>query len=264
MKRTALALTLILALLFSAIAGMRALEVAIANFVPQASIHINVPTNTTYKSHTLILDYTADFFFTKNKTIAYSLDGKEKVMIDINQSVPLIPNDPLEGERINGNLTLPELLDGSHHLEVYAESTISDYAEVYFTIDTDFTTDTVPPKVSVFSPVNQTYNTTDVKLGFAINETTSWIGYSLDGQANVTITSNITLTGLAKGSHNVRVYANDTAGNTGASETVSFSVAKETPEFFPTTLAVAAAVLVDAVGVGLIVYLNKTRKKKVE
>ena len=42
------------------------------------------------------------------------------------------------------------------------------------------------------------------------------MGYSLDGQSNVTITGNITLAGLADGFHLVVVYATDAYGNTGS------------------------------------------------
>jgi hypothetical protein len=80
----------------------------------------------------------------------------------------------------------------------------------------------------------------------------------------VTITGNATLSGLANGLHNITVYAKDEFENTGASETVTFTIAKET-EAFPIRLAVAAAivvaalVLLAAVGVGLSAYLKKRK-----
>jgi len=82
-----------------------------------------------------------------------------------------------------------------------------------------------PPLITVLSPENKTYTSTFIPLTFTVNEATSWIGYSLDNQANVTVTVNITLSGLPEGAHSVTVYANDTAGNIGASETVYFTVA---------------------------------------
>jgi len=84
--------------------------------------------------------------------------------------------------------------------------------------------DTTPPSIYTLSPENKTYSVDDVPLTFTVDEATSWIGYSLDSQANVTITGNTTLTSLADGSHSVVVYANDTAGSMGASSTVYFSV----------------------------------------
>ena len=85
-----------------------------------------------------------------------------------------------------------------------------------------------PPTISVVSPENKTYTVSNVSLTFAVSETPSWIGYSLDGQANVTITGNTPLTGLSDGSYSLIVYAKDTAGNTGTSETIYFSVAQKT------------------------------------
>jgi hypothetical protein len=81
------------------------------------------------------------------------------------------------------------------------------------------------------------------------------MSYSLDGQDNVTIAGNTTLSGLPNGNHNVTVYATDKAGNV-ASETISFSV--EAP--FPVVPVAAASVATIAVvGAGLLVYFKKRR-----
>jgi hypothetical protein len=58
-----------------------------------------------------------------------------------------------------------------------------------------------------------------------VDENVDWRGYSLDEQANVTITAHgHTLEGLLEGLHSLVVYANDTFGNMGASATVHFTV----------------------------------------
>jgi hypothetical protein len=121
---------------------------------------------------------------------------------------------------------------------------------------TPFGYDTVPPVVSVVSPINITYNMSSVPLAFIVNKPTSWIGYSLDGQAKVAISENTSLAGLANGLHNLTVYANDTFGNAGASETIHFSIAVPFPPF-PTTWIAAAAVIATIVGVALLIYFRK-------
>ena len=90
-------------------------------------------------------------------------------------------------------------------------------------------------------------------MDFAVNKQTSWMGYSLDGEANVTITGNATLPNLSYGSHNITVYATDMVGHNGASETIYFNIT----EPFPTTLDVASAASAAVVGVGLLVYFKK-------
>jgi energy-converting hydrogenase Eha subunit A len=121
---------------------------------------------------------------------------------------------------------------------------------------TPFGYGTIPPVVAVVSPENKTYNSSSVSLTFVVNKSTQWVGYSLDGWDNVTATDNTTVTGLQNGLHNLTVYANDTLGNMGASETISFSV--EVP--FPTTLVVTASgASVAVVGVGLLVYFKKRK-----
>jgi N-acetylneuraminic acid mutarotase len=115
---------------------------------------------------------------------------------------------------------------------------------------------TAPPKISVISPESQNYNVSSVSLAFTVNRPVVWMGYSLDGRETVKITGNTTLSGLSNGLHNVTVYAKDEFENTGASETISFSV--EAP--FPTTLVVASTASVAAIGVGLLVYFRRRKR----
>jgi hypothetical protein len=78
----------------------------------------------------------------------------------------------------------------------------------------------------------------------------SWISYSLDGQDNVTITGNTTLVELAIGLHNVSVYAKDELENSGVSETIYFTVAREPePEPFSAVWVATALAIVAAAGI---------------
>jgi len=120
---------------------------------------------------------------------------------------------------------------------------------------TPFGYGTAPPVIDVASPVNQTYNASSVSLDFMLNKPVAWMGYSLDGQDNVTVNGNVTIDGLSNGLHNVTVYARDELGNTGVSETVSFSV--EAP--FPTMLVAASTASAVIIGIGLLVYFKKRK-----
>jgi len=136
------------------------------------------------------------------------------------------------GESRTLNWTLAFATCGFFNLDVNASGYNADtggYVEKhgYATVTV---TDTTPPTISILSPQNTTYFTTKVPLTFTVNETTNWIGYSLDGQANVTITGNTTLTGLPNGVHLLRVYANDTCGNIGLDHTY-FTVDHQTTDF---------------------------------
>ncbi len=97
--------------------------------------------------------------------------------------------------------------------------------EVYTdTLTFEVILDITPPWITIHSPQNMTYTTSSVLLIFTIDETWSWIGYSLDNLANVTIIGNTTLTDLAEGSHSIAVYANDTYGNMGTSDKIFFTI----------------------------------------
>jgi len=117
--------------------------------------------------------------------------------------------------------------------------------------------DPYPPALSVLSPQNSTYYNGNVSLTFTANKPTLWIGYSLDGQANVTINGNCTLTELSNGLHNITVYANDTSDNVGRSETISFNVEKPEPVYF--AVVVSAAAVSAVVASVSIVYFKKRK-----
>ncbi len=106
---------------------------------------------------------------------------------------------------------------------------VSDKVEIkgLFGVTDDF------PQISLVSPQNTSYSTSSlpysIPLTFTINEPVNWIGYSLDNQNNITITGNTTISIPTSGSHNIRVYANNSFGNIGASNKVFFIVNEVIP-----------------------------------
>jgi hypothetical protein len=167
-------------------------------------ISVLSPENTTYSNADVPLEYTV------NRAVystIYSLDEQTNVTII-------------------GNTTLTGLSEGPHSIVVYiedAQGNISASETVHFTVNTTIP-DTSPPIISVTSPTNTTYSSGEIPLIFAVNETTDMTGYMLDGEANVTLTGNTTLTGLADGTHQLTVYANCTEGSMNEFATVWFTV----------------------------------------
>jgi parallel beta-helix repeat protein len=197
-------------------------------------ITIASPEDKTYAVNDVPLTFTVS---ESTSWIGYSLDGQANITI-------------------TGNTVLTGLVDGTHYVIVYANDTFGNIgasSTVYFTVDT------TPPVITIVSPVDKTYESSTVPLNFTINEPKSWIGYSLDGQANITITGNTTLSGLSDGSHSIIVYARDDAGNTGVSDIVYFTIDISESEPFPLWI-VAAVVIIAAAGVALLIYFIKTRK----
>jgi hypothetical protein len=115
-----------------------------------------------------------------------------------------------------------------------------------------------PPQITLLSPVNQVYNKSSVDLVFTTDEAVNWTGYSLDGEQNVTVTGNTTIADLPNGSHTLAVYANDTFGNMGTSETVFFTIT-EPPESFPTTLVIGFIITVIVISIVLLLYFKKRK-----
>ena len=266
MKRKALALTLILAMLFSAAAGTQLVNLGTANpylWVKEGEVPpphdaqypiilILSPKNTSYASN--------DISFTYN----VSLPEIYPQWIKIYYKASWKPNNTYYDYGSTINLT--DIPEGAHYLEVtaiceyviqkhqenitisYVTTKTASSSKVYFTID-------LLPKISILSLENNTYSTSNVTLDFNVNEPISEVTYSLDGKENVTIIGNTTLTGLSNGVHNMTVYARDVAGNAGASETIHFNV--EVPEPFPTTLVIASIASAATVGIALLVFFKK-------
>jgi hypothetical protein len=115
--------------------------------------------------------------------------------------------------------------------------------------------------ITFLSPQNQTYYATDISLNFTVPKSARSVRFSLDGQANVTITENTTLTAVTYGSHNITLYIDDPFGNTSPPETIYFTITKE-PEPFPTTLVAAASGTLAIVASVAFLFWMKTKKTR--
>ena len=202
------------------------------------NVHLNFTVNkpeTWFSNGAVITDVMVGYVYGGQITfVRYNLDGNESENIPANDIGEGVYESP-PPRTLDFSLNLTGLPEGAHTLTVRAVG-VSEYyngARRYNTVignstEISFVIDMVQLKITGLSIMNKTYSATEIPLSFAVNKATSWISYSLDGKTNVTTTGNFTLTGISKGSHSIIVYANDTTGNTGASETVYFSIADVT------------------------------------
>ena len=159
--------------------------------------------------------------------------------------------DDLANVTVTGDVELSNLSEGEHRLTVYVNDT---FGNMVSSSNITFFVDTFAPLISVFSPENKTYGKSDILSAFVVNEPVAWMGYSLDGQDNVTVRENVTLAVLSEGSHNITFYAIDLVGNSGASRTIYFEIMP-----FPTVLVVAVVVII-TITVATVYLLLKRRK----
>ena len=183
-------------------------------------LHVLSPENKTYTNNNVSLVLSVN----KPTTwIGYSLDAQANVTV-------------------TGDTVLTGVSEGQHRVIVYVNDTFGNLVSsgaVYFSVDTR------SPSITVFSPENKTYDGSDIKSIISVDEPVSWIGYSLDGQDNVTISANVTLAVLEDGSHNITFYAIDLVGNNGASHTVYFNIATF-PFVWVVGLAVTTTIVIAA------------------
>lgn len=288
MNRKALAVVFIMGLLFSAVIVVQFVNLAAANWYvwyPQTPnrdppmLRIESPQSNSVYENNFTLKFTVtkpdSWAFEKSQFpvgnivyIGYNLDGQENCLFD----GPTTPGEREYLDKITHYSVTHILSDGPHSLivEVNAKTWYLDGTEptrcynahsislnvsnmIHFTVDTTF------PNISILSPQNTTYTETDIPLTFTINKQVSWISYSLDGQTNISITGNTTLSRLAEGSHNIVVYAEDISGNTGTSQTTYLSIAKKT-EDLPINWIVAAIVIIVMGAVVFLVYFTRLKK----
>jgi parallel beta-helix repeat protein len=93
-------------------------------------------------------------------------------------------------------------------------------------------------QATILQPANSTYATDKVPVSLITNAPASWIGYSVDGKANVSFSGDIILTSVPPGSHSLTMFAGE-QGGIGASETVEFRTtlaeASPAPSLTPTS-----------------------------
>jgi hypothetical protein len=222
------------------------------------SINVSLPKSTTASFSFLDnVYYQADWL--ANQTYLYNSKGlSDEIRSD---------NSP-ERQYFSYSGVLNGVPEGSHSLTIYAEGggwyPPQGVKQSGFFIDGNltvfFTVDNTPPIVTILSAENKTYYTSDVPLSVLTNEPVAQTSYSLDGQTNITVTGNATLAGLSVGEHNLTVYFWDSAGNIGASKTVTFNISNQKP--FPTAIVAAVSTVVAvAVGTGLLIYFRRRKRK---
>jgi hypothetical protein len=81
--------------------------------------------------------------------------------------------------------------------------------------------DITPPTITITSPQNISYSTTNIALDVSADEAIDTWWYSLNGGSNATFTPNISIT-ASQGSNDIIAYANDTSGNEGSSQVYFF------------------------------------------
>jgi hypothetical protein len=277
MKRSYAVFTVVLAV--SMLIGIQVVEVVEANPVPHEPmtpcvIEVSSPTETTYSGDVPLIFTVREPDIPWNPcaepgigTVYFALDG-------VYQPNLHVANGKFD-ERgpLSFSLNLPNLSEGQHTVTVTAGvhglavlNQALTMSEPHSEITVHFIIDRTAPKISILSGENKTYSTV-IPLNFTTDTPTSWMGYSLDNQSNSTIFGNFTLTDLADGSHSIIIYANDTVGNMGKSETFFFAINNPTstptnPNYSVNLSYISAIVVVIAVVVVVSISLVYFKRRK--
>ncbi len=228
-------------------------------------VEITSPQNqTTFQTSNVTLTIDVASYFWIIDSVYYQADWQA----GIHQIFGVQPNYE---DALNATITatFTQIPLGNHTVEIYANT----HDDTHASSAVAFLTEGYLPKISFLSAENQTYTSKQLMLNFTVDRLTSWIGYSLDGQQNVTLDAtgsintgaitNITIANLTNGFHSLTVYANDTMGDMSASQPINFSIASARvtkQELFPTGFLITIAssiIVIVCIGFVLLVYCKK-------
>ena len=143
---------------------------------------------------------------------------------------------------------------------------------------------TQPPQITIVYPTNGTtinsnfgdYPTFKFLLIYQTNDSLSWVGYSINGRSNVTVTrKTITVNETINdsGYNNLTLYANDTLGNWATPQTVTYLVVfhHDLPSLSPgtsnqysdlTNIVLAAIIIMVIIVIIILILIALTKRKK--
>ena len=155
MKKTALALAIILAMLASIMVGVQTLEVAEANFFVGPYITIQSPVSwKVYTNTSVPLDVEASVSYDSREIVRflYCLDRSSNVTL-----ANLTKTGIGGGHEYHAVTVLENLAEGNHTLKVYSQDAAGKEmsSSVKFTINTQYKY----PEIVILSPQNKTYAT---------------------------------------------------------------------------------------------------------
>jgi len=288
MKRTALALTLVSALFFSAVAVTQVVRFADANpnmfpFPPDVpapeSVHLIIrmesPTwNAVYENGTV----NACFNVTVEGPSSINGQALNKYLMlttyqgDWMQEIAWCPSRIFRTLQFYPyNFSITGIPFGEHYLNFTSHAAGNLVLEngsgrgytLERTILVKFSVHANP--IITFAPLhNATFETSSVPLNFTVDHPVTEMTYCLDGQESIPISGNTTLTDLANGQHNVTVCATDEFGYTGVSDILFFNVnvtKVDAPEFPVVPFIAVSAIVFVSAAAGLLVYFKKRHTK---
>jgi hypothetical protein len=274
-KNKAITLALLLAIFISLVANIQSFKVANANFLPAPAIIIYSPASIIYTNKSISLNVAVHILNNSPEIvrILYSVDESSNVTVtNLNRTDNFGFSPNKWGSVFSVKSILEDLTEGNHILKAYSQNAVRKemYSSVEFTINTQYRY----PEVSILSPQNKTYTTTEVPLIWACDEQKIVADYMIDFLSQIPLYAyytlfeneylpgNTTLTGLINGTHTLTVNVITERGS--AFQTVHFTVSiKEQlpPEPFPAILVIASAIVatVVLVSIGLLLYSIKRK-----
>ena len=241
-----MASSLILALLFSVLTGTLFINIGESTIPAPSSKHAYVtilsPKNKTILTNPVNLTVGGSSHYWNINLIEYKVDTGSWITLYQNSVYAGWPN-------IIDRQTSLNLSRGIH--TITAKVSAGPY---YDMSNVTIAAGIVTPYITVLSPENRTYSTTEIPLIFSTSEMLelSNLQYVLDGK-RVFVSENSSLKGLSEGIHTLIVYGRSVFDVNSGSETIYFSV--DMP--FPTTLVVASVATAAVLAVGLAIYFKK-------
>ena len=274
MKRTVLALTVILTLVISLLLSMHVVDLAGANFVdkiPIPSMKIVSPPYppNRYENSSLLLEIHVYMLndSPRLRSISYSLDGQPSVYLyNFTTLRPSSWGKDRQGYTVGAKVDLENLSEGNHTVKAYAIDVNGKEMSTSqnFTVNSHYEVTVL----RVLSPANITYSTKEIPLIFTVNGEFKNASYYFSEPFNptrVAVAGNTTLTGLSDGFYKIGFTVDAENGKASAllgftiNSTLANNLLNIQNQLLPITIAAIATSLV----IVMAVILYKRKKSKV-
>ncbi|WP_455143726.1 alkaline phosphatase, partial [Candidatus Hodarchaeum mangrovi] len=126
--------------------------------------------------------------------------------------------------------------------------------------------DTGAPKITIHSPLNDTIYGTVVEVILSFNETTAWVGYSINDKSNLTVETTQFNLNIPEGTYKLNIYANDSFGNLGSAQVWFTFIFSQTTTISVTSTTTSATTsgFIFLPSILLIILIDSVRRKLIK
>jgi len=206
--------------------------------INNVTVYVNDSAGNTNKSYitfyvdtvapNITIDTPANQTYNNSRVVSFNLTASEILSSCVLAFDNFLNNQSITVTGVSANYTNNSMSDGEYRVKFWCNDTANNHNDTEFK---DFKVDATNPPLTINSPSNTTYVTTNVDFNLTSNETLSFCVLSLDNFLNnqsitvVGVSANYTNSSMKSGEYRVNFWCNDSYDNRNGTEYKDFQVA---------------------------------------